>query len=781
MTSGHLRPWIWLAIAVVLGVGLGWLPLVGVLGYELALVAAVFAAVCGLDLGAASARWIQTARTPVLERSAYPGRSMLRSTARASCLAVAISLGPGLAAAIHGIWASTWDWQFGMISYALMPVLSAALGGALGHAIGVAVGVRSRTSWLPHRSTILGVVLPIVLLALAGFWRFYSEPPIFIYNAIIGYFPGNMYDENIRLGMPLVWSRVEQAAWVIAIVAAVAARLDVPSYRVVLRGPRPGARRIVPLAIAIVFAVGATALHVKGGDLGYAIDASDIQAELAGRIETPHFVIHYAKTPEIEADIKLIAEDHELRYAEVVAQLGMAPAGKLRSYYFADGEQKARWFGARNVEMAKPWRHEIYIDHRAFPHTSLRHEIAHAVASAFGDPILGVATRNLVLANPGLIEGLAVAIDWPGGEYGPLTPHQAVRALQVMGLEPSISELLSIQFFFTSSARGYTTAGSFLRFLLDRYGAAKLRTLYGNGGDFAGAYGIPEQELEAEWRAMIAKIELPPEVIEGTRERFRGGSVFSRPCPHAIAARRDRAAALLGRGDRAGAVALLRHVCAEAPEEPRHRLELGDVLSVGDSTEHTEAIDLWTTIANDDHVTSTLRAEALEKLARAASDPERIALIDRARTLPVDLNERRQLDAESFALHYAGPAGDALRDYFFAKPAPGKTGITYATQAVHDDAELGFGHYLLGLQASNARDWQTAASELQLGLDHGLPGTNFVRFASRRLAVAAYRAGDVVRVRRAITAMQGPDMAETDHLLADDWAHRLQFDATGHL
>src|SRR3954470_14078488 len=129
------------------------------------------------------------------------------------------------------------------------------------------------------------------------------------------------------------------------------------------------------------------ARHLAAGGLGYAVDAADLDAVLDGRIETEHFVIHYAHTPEIDAEIELIARDHEFRYAQVVAQLGVAPAGKLGSYYFADRAQKAHWFGAYAVEMAKPWRREIYLDHRGFPHPSLRHEIAHAVASAFGDPI----------------------------------------------------------------------------------------------------------------------------------------------------------------------------------------------------------------------------------------------------------------------------------------------------------------------------------------------------------------------------------------------------------
>jgi hypothetical protein len=614
-----------------------------------------------------------------------------------------------------------------------------------------------------------------VILAVAGFLRFYREPPVFIYNALIGYFPGNMYDENIQLGMPLVWSRLEQLCAVIALFALVASRLDVPTYRVRWLWPRPQQRSVWPFVIAPVFAAAAALLHHEAGTLGYAIDAEDIQAELGGRLETPHFIIYYSTTPEIIKDLPLIAEDHELRYAQVVAEIGMAPEGKLESYYFANSAQKAELFGARNVEMAKPWRHAIYIDHRAFPHTSLRHEIAHVIASSFGDPIFGLAAKRVVMISPGLVEGLAVALDWPGN-YDRLSPHEAVRVMSVMGVQPTIGELLSINFFTVSPSRSYQTAGSFLHFLLEKYGPDKLRALYHSGGDFAGSYGVPRAELEQQWRAMIEAIQLPPEVIEGTKERFRGGSVFSRPCPHAIAARRDQAAQALGRGDRAGAILLMREVCADAPEEPRHRIQLADVLSVGNPLEVAEARGLWNLVAGDDKITSTLRAEALDHLAgRADSDAIRLELIDRARTLPLNIDERRQLDAKSFVLHHEGLAAAPLRAYFFAKAGDG---LELATAATIAEPELGLGHYLLGLQKTNVGEWAVAATELDLALAKGLPGPSFRRFAARRLAVAAYRAHALPLLDHAIEAMHGPDMTETDHLLADDWKSRVAFDAT---
>src|SRR5438045_628659 len=103
---------LWITAAVVLGVGLGFVPRLGVLGYELAIVGAVFGSIAGLDLGAALARELQWSDAPVIERARYPGRALARSSCGAIGLAVAITLVPAVIAAIHGIWRPTCDWSF---------------------------------------------------------------------------------------------------------------------------------------------------------------------------------------------------------------------------------------------------------------------------------------------------------------------------------------------------------------------------------------------------------------------------------------------------------------------------------------------------------------------------------------------------------------------------------------------------------------------------------------------------------------------------------------------
>ncbi len=747
----------------------------GVLGYELALWASVVASFAGLDLGAAYTR----------HRQQQIGEPLRGGVFRLAAEAIGLTWIPLLAwagiSAVRGLWTPTCDWAFGLFSFLVMPLAGGALAAASGVAIGLVIGPRRFLATLAP----LAVAIALVGIGLA---RFYAAPPVFSYSPLVGYFPGNLYDERIELGAALGWARLEAALWILASLTAIACFLEAGTLK--WKVPKRWSRHQLAMAGAAWAAgLGAAALHHHSGALGYAVEASDIQHALSGRLETEHFVIHYADTVEIRRDIQLVADDHELRFAQVTAALGIAPQRKIHSYYFSSGEQKAALMGARDVEMAKPWRHEIYLEHRAFPHGSLRHEIAHIVAAEFGDPWFRVSARSVaglpLLVNPGLIEGLAVAADWPGGYERELTPHQATRAMQELGFTPSIDALLSLRFLSLSSARSYTTAGSFLRFLLDRHGAKALRALYQSGGDFLGAYGIPAATLQREWRSMIEAIALRPEEIEATKERVRQVGVFSRPCPHAIASRRARAYEAVGRGDREHGIALLREVCGDAPLEPRYRMELGDVLARGGEKDRREANDLWGAIEKSNQVTSSLRAEAMERLASEAAArgdlPGTLAKIAEALALPLDDGQRRQLEAKRLALEHTGPAGEMLRSYFF--PPPGAPGDPrqWATRASELEPELGLALYLRGLRQGDDASWKAMADDLSGALRLGLPGRSFVRNAARRLAVAAYRAGDLAKVQQSVETLDAKEMTETDHLLAEDWRQRLRFAATGHI
>jgi hypothetical protein len=754
---GHRRVALWAVVVVAATVALARTPLFGVLGYELALAMAGLGTVVGVDLGAATIRRRRRADRP----------GLAPALVEAVAVPVALMLAPLAMIATRGLWVRTCDPGFGLVAYASLALASTALAAGGAAAIALAVGPRR---WLGPAAPYLGLTAVIVL----GVHRFVTEPPVFVYSPVIGYFPGNLYDEDIRLGAALAWARLEQLAVIVAALAAVAARVDRARLAVRWRGPGLDRRAAAVAAAALV---GALALRSQAGALGYAVDREDIAAALGGTVRTKHFVIHYdAAAPAIVADLALIAADHEFRLAQVCQTIGVDPAaiGTIRSFYFATADAKARWMGARHVEMAKPWLRQIYLTHEGFPHPSLRHELAHVVAGTFGDPWFGVAARRVVglplLVNPGLIEGLAVALDWPGGSRS-MTPHQSMRAMELLGYAPSADDVFSVRFMTLSSARGYTAAGSFLRFLLDTYGPAPVRAVYRSGGDFAAAFGKSRSALVAEWRAMLATVEVPAAELELARERFRRGGVFARPCPHAIARREAEAMARLARGDRPGAIRLLRQVCRDAPEEPTYALTLAAVLSRGAPAEVAEGratLERWSTAEHGAQV----RASALDGLARldgAAGDRAATrAHVAAALALPLDDERRRGFEAMALALDRGDLAAGFLAGYFF-----GTTGddLAWATGAVALAPADGFARYLLGLQQLERGQAAAATASLSAALTLGLPSPRFVRNAARRLAVAAWRADDRAAVLAAAARLDATGHA-LDRALADDWRAR---------
>lgn len=764
------RAHVWLGLALLVGVALLQLPLFGVLGFELALAMALFASVAGLDLGAAAAHQARRAATfPADDVSRVFGGALVRAV-RAVVLALAV---PMALAALHGLWTPTCDWAFGVRAYALMPGVT----GVLAAGVGVTLG------WvIPRRRAARTTALVLVWLALAllGVYRFYSEPPVFTYAPIIGYFPGNMYDEDVVLGAPLYWARLQQALAVAAMLGLLGSALDrgsgAPRLATWRDASRP--RRLVMAASALAAGL-AGWLHHRGGDLGFAVDADDIEAAMGGRLETAHFVITYEPTPEILADLPLIAADHEFRLAQVCRTLGACPRGKVHSYYFASASSKARWLGARRVEMAKPWRREIYLEHRDFPHGSLRHELAHVVAAEFGDPVFGVAARPILgvpaIFNPGLIEGLAVAADWPGNPDKDLTPHQAVRAMLDQGARPDLNRLFSLGFLSVASVRSYATAGSFVRFLLDTYGADKVRALYRSGGDVDGVLGQSMGQLRDAWLTMVAAVPVPPQTTEATRERYRQTSVFERPCPHAIAARRARVDRLLaaGRGDEA--IALQRAICRDAPDEPAYALELADVLQIAAGATTEEALQIYRGLAARDDVTSSTQAEALTALAAAAARAGDWAAAHRnvaaALALPIEEDDRRRLAVKALVLEHRGPAGPALRAVMF--PTRESEGALWsAATAAAYEPDLAIAQYLLGLQLDARRGFAGAAAALRRALELGLPDAAMTRRAARTLAEVATRLGDDRALELALAQLEGPTASAMDRLIAADWRDR---------
>ena len=132
------------------------------------------------------------------------------------------------------------------------------------------------------------------------------------------------------------------------------------------------------------------------------------------------------------------------------------------------------------------------------------HELVHVVAEKF--PESGPEPRNLFFA-----EGLANAVlRFIDGVH-----VDAVAAFyKKCGQLPTLAEVHAIPDFYDwlkkhRGVNGYDIAGSYLRYLLDTYGAAKTRKYY-RGVPARDAFGVDLAALENGWHARLDKVVLRP-------------------------------------------------------------------------------------------------------------------------------------------------------------------------------------------------------------------------------------------------------------------------------
>lgn len=770
------RTLVWATVLSSVALTLTFAPLLGSLGFEFAFVIGLFASVAAADLGAAFVRRARDPQTHPVERRARRGRLVFWLWARAALVALALLVPPLVIVSANALRVRQCDWVQGSTFYVLLPGLSVLYATAAGVASGLLFWSRPRlgvaAAWL--------VVLGSIALGVA---RFYFGPPVFAYDPFAGYFPGTLYDEHVELGAPFFWARLYQAALATVALAACASLLDPDTLGV----RRKAGLAWRPLAVALAAGTVGAALGLNADRLGFAASADDIARALGGRLETEHFVIHYPKGAPFAAYIDAIGREHEFRYAQVERVFGTAPNGKIRSFYFASADEKRRWMGAQQTEMAKPWRREIYLQHDAFPHDSLRHEIAHVFAGTFGDPVFRVSVKWLgwppVWFNVGLIEGAAVAADWP--TRASMTPHQAVRAMLDRGRLPPIARILQPGFFRFSAAQSYTAAGSFVRFLIDRYGPEKFRAFYRSGGTPADAvriYGRPLEALEHEWHDEVRRTPLGEDDRAVAEERFRRPGILGRPCPRAVARRLVRAQALLGHGDAEGAIQVLDRICRDDPDEPGHRLTLAAALERAGRLD--EAAALARTIGETDDLPPPLRVRALlflgDLLARRGDLSGARAAVERALALPCDEAQRRNLLVRRRALADGAPGSAELRDYLVARGPDGREPdpvvlVARAQEVARALPESGLGPYLEGRVLFSREAWADAARALARAHAIGLDEPLVRRENDRLLVTAAFLAGDLSTAAAAAERLAAPDQPAQVRNEGADWRERIAY------
>lgn len=699
-----------LGLALVPAFGVALLPLAGIPGFESALIATATLCLLGGALGVGAAQQEkELARAGRLWRVSS-GRSALAAFSAAFLLGlVLLGLWAGVAS-LKAAFATSCSPTLGMSWYLALPLPTLALSTAAGLCVGFLAG----RSW---QAGLLYALLLAFSLAnsLAPLW---SGPQVFFYDHFFGHLPGPLYDELVRIGPRLLAFRLLTMAWTgLALGGAILARRRVQS------GPDTPLLR--PFAICALSLVAVQWGHAKRHDIGFEQSTETVEAKLGGLLEGERCALAFPREiPEEEASRILL--QCERRMEELGSFFGIEP-GRAQVFLHRNQKEKATLVGAARTQFAKPWIGQVHIDRRGFPHPVLDHELAHVATARIGRGPFGVSASFLgLLPLPGLIEGAAVAADWPGG---PLSVHEQARAMRDLGLAPELSKILGAFGFWTQpAARAYTYAGSFIRWLIETEGAEPFARAY-RSGDFHGSYGASLASLIEAWEAHLDDIQLSPEARALAETRLRRPSIFARGCARELATLRAEARSLRSSGAHPSAAALYREISRAAPHDGGARLAEASAWLAADEAER-----VWTLASESEESAPQIRARLWIYAGDALADSDRARAATayrRASELPLHERDERGLYVRHEAI--ADPAlAQAVLPYLRSGAS---TDLLAVRELLVERPDWATGWYLLGRRLHSAERHAEAIRDLRRALDAGLPSV-LEREARRLLALS---------------------------------------------
>lgn len=403
--------------------------------------------------------------------------------------------------------------------------------------VGIALGLfsvlfRDRLQLLVLFFLFVGILSIIAL-------EIYFNPQVYVFNPIIGYFPGTVYDNTIEISSKLIIYRIINVIFFGLII----------SYSLKIKRKR-SKRSLVNLFVI----VSCVLFYFFSPDLGFSTTINSLSSQLSNSVVSDHFVIHYDKRIESK-DIKMLALHQEYYYQELKEFFQAELPERTHSFVFFDDNQKKDLFGSKNADVSKPWLNQIYVSYNSWEST-LKHELAHCFSATFGAGILKLAAG----LNPFLIEGIAEAAD---GNYDDNSLSYLAYLAYNSGFEVNLEDFLTKYGFFSkSSTMSYICAGSFIQYLIDKYGINRFKHYYVTA-EFQNTYGITLNSAINDYNSYLAGNNFSYS-HSAANYYFAGKSLFQKICPRAISSMLEEGWEQFNNMDYSGAEESFRNILKKA-------------------------------------------------------------------------------------------------------------------------------------------------------------------------------------------------------------------------
>lgn len=470
---------------------------------------------------------------------------------------------------------------------------------------GYAVGRLIRILGVP-----IGKLLTIISLLIISFgvllFEFYNYPQVYFFNHVWGGWPGPIYDETVQITGSLISFRIITLFWILLL-------WFIPDFR----SDRKVRWLIIFSVIALVFS------YTRLPEAGIISPGSYIQKQIGGLEQTTHFNIYYAENYYSDDEIKRIALEHEYYLDRISSQLRISKPdsnNKIESYLYAHPWQKKELVGAKFTSYVPVWLEQDQLHIAKQQLGSLKHEMVHVLAKEFGNSLLNASWSI------GLIEGLAVAIA-PDESRVSTIDQLVVSERPLPDAEEMKHALSPIGFYGGRSTVNYTTAGSFVKHLLDNFPVSNMKQAY-RSGRISEAYHTSFDTLVQGWHDHLETVRIDSVDQRVASRLFSIPSLFEKECPHILtdfSARWDQYRYHMAEGDTSRAVASLDEAFKLKPknlfiksEWAFMNLKVGNTDKVRDKTSLKDSLADLQLLYADAFVLSGDHAKAEKHLKRGA-------------------------------------------------------------------------------------------------------------------------------------------------------------------
>ncbi|HET8865306.1 MAG TPA: hypothetical protein VFM80_06370 [Gracilimonas sp.] len=376
---------------------------------------------------------------------------------------------------------------------------------------GIAFGRLIRKFKFPFPKAITFAAL---LFCAAGIWliEFFSFPQVYFYNHVWGLWPGPIYDEAVNITGSFLYFRWLTFLWIILL-------WILPEWNRDLQ-----TKLITGLTLfSLIFS------YLNLDEAGVISPRETIQQQLGGHHQTEHFEIFYDEKFYSDDEISYWAAKHEFHFQQITELLDIEwpEERKVESYLYAHAWQKKKITGAKFTSYVPIWleKDQLHIAKQQLEGV-LKHELVHVISKQFGNRLFNGSWSI------GLVEGLAEGIAKDAS--GRTTLHQIVAAEKPFPTEQAMKSALSFSGFYKSAgAISYTTAGSFVEYLLAEYPTAQFKEAY-RTADIESAYSRSFNELVSGWHQTLESTPLDSVDRQVSEFIFAQRSLFQKSCPHSI-------------------------------------------------------------------------------------------------------------------------------------------------------------------------------------------------------------------------------------------------------